>query len=673
MQYLDFDLEIGLGTEGTYPVKVLRSPAGEAEGSMRFPFDAPTLENRLLKLQNALLRSGGEQRRRILSADEQAMQDFGQRLFEALLVGDLRSRYDVSRERAARESKGLRLRLRIEAPELAALPWEYLYDQTEGEYVCLSSDTPLVRYLELPRPAPPLKVEPPLRILGMIANPSDQDQLNVERERERMRQALRRLEGKGLVKLTWLDGQTWQDLHRAMQRGPWHIFHFIGHGGFNPRTDEGVLALANEEGKTRLLSATELGRLLASHRFLRLAVLNACEGAKGSQQDVFSSSAAMLARRGIPAVLAMQYEITDTAAIECTRAFYEALASGNPVDGAVAQARTAISVAMSNSLEWGTPVLYLRAADGTLFDLPSQTLTLGVPLALAVPAQSAATPAPSAAASARPEALPRPSSIPAPPSPAGGASHPSALPSAEERGPLDARPVAPPAPALPLHPLTLLILSIAGNAPPRRVPLQIRSLTIGREAGNDLVIADPTVSRHHLRIAWQHGSWQVDRQPGAGVLYVNGSQQDQAEVHPGDQLAIGGTVLRFEHADAQASIINLGSEEAPLLLTPESVPHLTIDWPGGRFVAPLREGSITMGRAPESALVIPSPAVSVNHAVLSRASDGGYIIQDVGSRNGLTFQGTRVQQHRLQHGDRFIIGSRAEGQFVLFAYAIPRW
>jgi hypothetical protein len=102
---------------------------------------------------------------------------------------------------------------------------------------------------------------------------------------------------------------------------------------------------------------------------LRLVLLNTCEGAKGGQHDLFSVTAATLAQRGIPAVLAMQYEITDRAAIECTRAFYEALAAGLPVDAAVAEARTAISVGVTNSLEWGIPVLYLRSPDGTLFHL----------------------------------------------------------------------------------------------------------------------------------------------------------------------------------------------------------------------------------------------------------------------------------------------------------------
>jgi len=365
MQYLDFDVEIGAGTGRDYPVAV-RSPAGETRTSMHFPFDTLALDNYLTKLQNALLRSGGLGRQ-ALSSEVQAVQDFGQRLFAALFADEVGQRYAVSRERALRQTMGVRLRLRIQAPELAALPWEYLYDPQAAEYLCLSRHTPLVRYVELPQPIQTLTVQPPLRILGMLANPRDQATLDEARERERMRRALQDLEAQHIVQLTWLTGQTWRDLQAALQGGPWHVFHFIGHGGFDRTADEGVLALANEQGTTHLLYASLLGRLLANHGWVRLAVLNACEGARGSERDLFSSTAALLVRKGIPAVLAMQEEITDLAAIECTRAFYAALAHGLPIDEAVAEARTAISVGIPDTLEWGTPVLYLRAPDGRLF------------------------------------------------------------------------------------------------------------------------------------------------------------------------------------------------------------------------------------------------------------------------------------------------------------------
>ncbi len=86
MDYLDFELAILPGSGRDYPVAVLHSPAGEARATMHFPFDQLALESRLDKLQIALLRSGGK-RRSVLSAEEKAVQEFGQALFEAAFAG----------------------------------------------------------------------------------------------------------------------------------------------------------------------------------------------------------------------------------------------------------------------------------------------------------------------------------------------------------------------------------------------------------------------------------------------------------------------------------------------------------------------------------------------------------------------------------------------------------
>jgi formylglycine-generating enzyme required for sulfatase activity len=370
MEYLDFELEISPGLGRDYPVAVIRSPAGEARETMRFPFDELALKNRLQALRIALLLSGGS-RRRVLTPEEQTVQDFGKDLFDALVAGEVRSRFDVSRREAHQQGKGLRLKLRFLSPEMAALPWEFLYDHRRGEYLCLSKNTPTIRYLELPQPIQSLTVTPPLRILAMIANPEDLEPLDVARERQRIETAIQDLHEEGFVNLTWLPGQTWRDLMRAMRRGPWHIFHFTGHGGFDPHTDEGLLALADDQGKKHLLPATQLASLLADHHPLRLVLLNSCEGARGSELDIYSSTAAILVRRGVAAVLAMQHEITDRAAIEFARVFYEALADGLPVDTAATEARVAVNIAVNNSLEWGTPALYMRSPDGVLFELAS--------------------------------------------------------------------------------------------------------------------------------------------------------------------------------------------------------------------------------------------------------------------------------------------------------------
>lgn len=364
-----FELDITAIQPQIYQVTVVHSTAGEAQATLHLPFDAHELELRLKDLEIALLRASGI-RRQVLLPEAQTIQHFGSELFDALITGEVRSRYDVSQARAQHLGLGLRIKLRIQVSELAVLPWEFLYDVRCGEFVCLSRHTPLVRYLDLPQPVPPLIVTPPLQILGIVVSPTDVQALDIGAEKKRVEDALQVVQQRGIVKLTWMTGETWRDIQRAMRSGPWHIVHFIGHGTYDRNLREGMIVLSNPQQKTQLVTATDFSRLLADHSSLRLVILNACEGARGSGQDLFSSTAATLVRRGIPAVLAMQYTISDLAALELAQTFYESLADNLPVDAAVAEARKAI--ALNQSLEWGTPVLYMRAADGVIFTVQPQ-------------------------------------------------------------------------------------------------------------------------------------------------------------------------------------------------------------------------------------------------------------------------------------------------------------
>jgi CHAT domain len=278
------------------PFEQRHSPAGEAEEEMRFPLDERQLRDRLKDLEIALLRSGGT--RRGLSSEEQTVQIFGQSLFEAVLVGKVSTCYYRSMDQAKQQDKGLRLKLHVQPPNLTVLPWEFLYDPDREEYLCFSRDTPIVRYTDLRQPISRLTVTPPLRILGMVASPRDLDPLDVEHEKGLMDEAIEDLQANGLVELSWLEGDTWRDLLRAMRReGPWHIFHFVGHGDFDLTAQVGLIAFAEEEtGRQHLLKSKDLARLLDGHRDLRLVFLNSCEGARGSEGDPFSGTAATLVR-----------------------------------------------------------------------------------------------------------------------------------------------------------------------------------------------------------------------------------------------------------------------------------------------------------------------------------------------------------------------------------------
>ena len=363
--YLDLEVEVNSEEGRGYRVEVTSPSGGESVATAPFPLEERALERRIQGLRLALLSSAANVRR-LAMPDEKLAQELGAELFDWLFAGDARVLLDSSRQQATREGNDqwLRLVLRIRPPELAALPWEFLYDTRRDDYLSLSN--PLVRYPEVLEPIRPLAVSPPLRILGMVARPSDRSQLDVELEKQWLLEAVADLTDDDRVEVTWVPGQSWRELRRAMNQQQWHIFHFIGHGGFDHDTGEGFIAL-EEGGGTYRLAASKLAQLLGPHHSLRLVLLNSCESAQVDNRELFSSTATALMRRGVPAVMAMQYEISDRAAIEFARAFYEAVADGLPVDLAVRDARMAVSLARPNSLEWGTPVLYLRPSSGQIF------------------------------------------------------------------------------------------------------------------------------------------------------------------------------------------------------------------------------------------------------------------------------------------------------------------
>jgi formylglycine-generating enzyme required for sulfatase activity len=377
MNYLDFDLAIESvpGAPATYRARVLHSPAGQATVDFTLPFSAHELENYILKM--------GRPRRqtRSLSQEGEAARELGARLYNAVFQQEVRDALRRSLDAAdAKPDQGLRLRLRLgDAPALLDLPWEYLYDPALRRFFCHSVATPLVRYPEQPRPVTPLAVTLPLQVLVMIANPSDVSTLDVESEWQKIEVALAPLVAQGQVQLTRLSNATLAALQRQLRQGSYHIFHFVGHGGVSPINGERVLYLEDERGRARLVSGDTLGTLLNDHRSLRLALLNACEGARVGTSDPFAGVAQHLVLQGIPAIIAMQFEITDDAALLLAQEFYAALADGYPVEAALAEARKAIFVA-GHEVEWGTPVLYSRASDGLLFNVDPKNYVAAPPV-----------------------------------------------------------------------------------------------------------------------------------------------------------------------------------------------------------------------------------------------------------------------------------------------------
>jgi hypothetical protein len=359
---LNFDVAID-SIGGDYRTRVIDSPAGQAYTDFAVPFSDKDL--RILVLE--IMRSVGQARRRVRalgSQDRGLLENFGGQLFQTAFSGPVRECLRRSLDAAESSSNGLRIRLRL-PQELTNIPWEYLYDREYG-FIGLSPETAFVRYVEIPTPVRPFPISPPLRILAMISAPSDIEELQSEEEWSKLNEALSDLISRDMVQVDRLPTGTLAALQRPLRLHEYHVLHFIGHGGWDEDVQDGALALEGANGKIRLVSGRHLGMMLRGHRSLRMVVLNACEGARSAKDDPFGGVAQALVRQGIPAVIAMQFEITDLASLVFSQAFYEAIADDLAIDIAMVEARKAM-FAEGHEVEWATPVLYLRAPNGRVF------------------------------------------------------------------------------------------------------------------------------------------------------------------------------------------------------------------------------------------------------------------------------------------------------------------
>jgi len=366
-KYHNFDLFITQCGDN-YIARVINSPAGEARHSFVLPFSFDEIQTYLEhfnQTRTILLTHNNRQEKKNLISDRYFV---GKTLYECIFTGDIEDVLQRCLAKVALKNEGLRLNLRLtEVPELINLPWEYLYDESKDYFFALSKQTPIVRYLALEESIKPAVQELPLKILIVIASPTDYPDLDVDKECQNIQTSLRELVQQGYIKITLLRHVSLADLQNTLSEKDYHIFHFIGHGGFNQENATGDLVFEDQNGKGHAVSGKVLAMLLHDVYSLRLAILNACEGAKTSPYNTFSGVGQCLMKQGMPAVIAMQTEITDTTALIFAEKLYTCLVRGDAIDVALVETRKAIS-AQSNGVEWGVPVLYMRPGGHYIVD-----------------------------------------------------------------------------------------------------------------------------------------------------------------------------------------------------------------------------------------------------------------------------------------------------------------
>ncbi len=285
----------------------------------------------------------------------------GDRLFRALFTEPVARLLGESRGIQAAAEGGLRIQLRFAAGNTPAeqLPWELMYRAQTREFLALDPRSPVVRYIEMPRPVPASTLPSSLNVLVVAANPEDLADLDVGQERRNIEASCRR----AAAEVTFLESATLRGVQRAVTERDFHIVHFTCHGVLDRETGTSGIALEDSKGYACLISGDTLATHMKASPGLFLVCLSACETARvstGPTVDPLAGVAKALVLAGIPYVLAMQSPITDSAAISFGAALYQSLLRNRAMESAITCGRLAIHATNPATAEWATPVLFAR-------------------------------------------------------------------------------------------------------------------------------------------------------------------------------------------------------------------------------------------------------------------------------------------------------------------------
>jgi len=372
VRYEELQLTFEPRGDDVFAVRLRSRVVGEAEGELRLPF----AESELPAVFAALVPPDAARPGEPAPVVPMSAEEIGERLYAALFAGKLGERFAAAIEKIEGDAEtGLRIELGfdLERPEilpLAALPWELLYHRDRRRFLALGAKTPVVRRIFMPRGVrPPLA--PPLRLLTAWSDPKGQPLLDNIGESMTIERVLAEVPGLALSYLADPGLDQLRSVLRGDGEGAAQILHWIGHGKIDKQSGEGVLLFTGEERATRQVSGRILADYLQDCDDLRLIVLSACEGGclpEGPGADPFAGVATALALAGVPAVIAMQMQVRDSAATAFVRALYTQLAQGLSLEAAVGEARLAVRAGKPTSAEFAVPVLFLRQGDLSLVE-----------------------------------------------------------------------------------------------------------------------------------------------------------------------------------------------------------------------------------------------------------------------------------------------------------------
>lgn len=372
--FTDFVLRIGPRDRELFPITVVIDGIEEGSDCVSLPFTLGEIQDGLDRF--GLLINQQEDGPSI----ETAGWDHSNlciTLFQTLFPPKIHKMY---RQSFARCQGRLRLILEIDPFDASCkdwmqLPWELMRAPNQPSPIAIRRNTTFHRFLDLGDPQrtpPPLPREP--RALVLRAN------IKGDVDMSRIKEDLDKVWGRFPGKIEYIPG-TVAALEAAIQDGPFHIFHFVGHGGYKSIKQPGggkvnrwALGFEHPIEPYHPVDGELLAGVLENFLpALRLVTLIACDGCRFGKDsyEVFNNVAQDLIMAGIPAVVAMQFGISHAGAYTFNKSFYEHLALGEAVEAAVNKGRNNLFTTYGRkNMEWGVPVLFSGLEDGRLFEKP---------------------------------------------------------------------------------------------------------------------------------------------------------------------------------------------------------------------------------------------------------------------------------------------------------------
>jgi hypothetical protein len=320
----------------------------------------------------------------------------GKFLFDFMFAAPLDEFFHKSYADDIKKEERLRLRLFVNDPKLANVAWEFVYDPKLERYLGILPRTPLTRFLGDDEKLARLLLEQeanvayrpenPAHLLFVSSNAIGDPYIDGEREIAEIKKQLAAQNMQSRIQIKTRDAPkpTWNGVFTELNEGArsdsingYNVLHFYGHGDF--REDEATLIFQIDDVNKGpdVIRPQRFSQLLdlPLSKNMKLVFLNACNGAKASEENLNSGLAQSLfidKLSNVSSVVAMQFTINIEAAAFIAENLYLELQKGAALEEALQSIRAMLfnSPPFLGKRFFATPVIFMNTRNGYVFGLP---------------------------------------------------------------------------------------------------------------------------------------------------------------------------------------------------------------------------------------------------------------------------------------------------------------